>query len=214
MTGMFERTVHAALLSAALVVASVFFLFAPVVYAYFSEVTLSYSHVPAWFARTVPARVTASLFSRYNADSPIAAQLHRRATCYFIDEGATPGPRCTHEVRRGQSAHGPAGLKLAAGTYVAGFDVSGSPGCSTAGTADFDVATTGRFGNALARHRPSDVRPGDRVEVPFVLGPLDAAFGNVEFRVTGVSDCVLLLRVDWSTIDPGAAPQSPRTFRP
>ena len=211
---MSERTVHAALLSAALIVASIFFLFAPVVYAYFSEVSLSYSRVPAWFARTVPARATASLFSRYNVDSPIAPKLHRRATCYFIDEGATPGPRCTHEVRRGQAAYGPEGLKLAPGPYVAGFELSGSAGCSTAGTADFEVSTAGRFGKALARHRPWDVRPGDRVEVPFVLGPLDAAFGNVEFKVTGVSDCVLLRRVDWNTIEAGAAPQPPRTFRP
>jgi hypothetical protein len=211
---MSERTVHAALLSAALIVASIFFLFAPVVYAYFSEVSLSYSRVPAWFARTVPARVTASLFSRYNVDSPVAARLHRRATCYFIDEGAIRGPRCTHEVRRGQAAYGPEGLKLAPGMYVAGFELSGSAGCSTAGTADFEVATAGRFGAALARHRPSDVRPGDRVEVPFVLDGMDAAFGNVEFKVTGVSDCVLLLRVDWSVIEPGGPPQSPKTLRP
>ena len=211
---MSKRTIHAVVLHVALVAASLFYVFAPMVYAYFSEVTLSYSRVPAWFARTVPARVTASVFSRYNVGSPIAARLQRRASCYFVDEGATPGARCTHAVRRGQATYGPPGLKLGAGMYVAGFEFSVSAGCST-GTADFDVATAGRFGNVLAHYR-TEVRPGDRVELPFRLGQMDAAFGDVQFKVTGVSDCVLLLRVDWTTISPmpGAIPETPKTLRP
>jgi len=77
------------------------------------------------------------------------------------------------------------------------------------------VATAGRFGNVLAHYRTA-VRPGDRVELPFRLGQMDAAFGDAQFKVTGVSDCVLLLRVDLTTISPmpGATPETPKTLRP
>jgi len=193
-----ERSLHARRLYAALLAASVFYFCAPVVYAYFSEVTLSYAHVPRWFARTVPARVTAYVFSRYNVGSPIAARLSWRASCELVDEGATRRPGCAHEIRTGDVAYGPPGLKLAPGRYLAGFQFSGSRECA-GGTADLLVATIGRFGNLQARYR-AVIEPGARIEVPFTLNMMDAALGNVRFTVVGVSQCVVLFRLGWREI--------------
>src|SRR5947207_12622922 len=100
-----RRALHAGALNLLLVAGATFYFFAPTVYAYFSEVRMTYSRVPASFARTMPARVTARIFAQYNVHSPVAARLRSRAQCYLVDDGATRKADCAHEVGAGQSVH-------------------------------------------------------------------------------------------------------------
>jgi hypothetical protein len=190
------RRLHAVAVVAVLVVASLFYLLSPCVYAYFSEAGMVYAYVPKWFASSPPARITMRWFDRYNADAPRAARFGRQTSCFLFDEGASRKPGCTHEIRPGQAVRGPDVLRLASGQYVVRFDFSASEACSM-GEARLEVVTTGRFGRVLAEYA-GRLMPGERLELPFQLKTMDAALGAVEFRATGLRDCVLLEHVEWT----------------
>jgi hypothetical protein len=175
----------------------VFYLLSPTVYAFFSEVRLSYSMVPKWFASTPPALLTASIFDRYNANAPRAARFKQHLSCYLTDHGATRHPGCLHEIHAGNVVYGPPMLKTASGHYIARFEFSGHNDVCSAGEARVEVATVGRFGRVLATYS-GKIRPDERLELPFHLKLMDAALGALEFRVSGVSKCIMLTGVDWT----------------
>jgi len=197
---------HAWVLCALLAAGSVFYLFAPGVYAYFSEAGMSYGTVPKWFATTPSARITARVFDRYNARAPRASRFNSQLSCFLSDDGAKRRPGCTHELTAGRGVHGPTSLKIASGAYVAHFDFAASDGCA-AGEALLQVVTTGRFGRVLAEYS-GPVSPGERVELPFHLKSMDAALGAVEFRATGIRGCALLGFVDWMESPAAASRQA------
>jgi len=203
---MTARTVHSSVLNAVLATIAAFYILAPTVYGYFSEVSLSYANVPRWFAATPPARITARIFDRYNEHAPRAERFNRQLTCFLADSGgAVRRPGCLHELRAGQGAAGPRLLKIPSGRYVARFDFSSVGNCAD-GEARLEVVTTGRFGRLLARYH-SRLLSGDHIELPFHLRVMDAAFGAVEFRAAGDSGCIVLSRVDWlDARDPRAMP--------
>ncbi|MEO8678826.1 MAG: hypothetical protein ABI665_07260 [Vicinamibacterales bacterium] len=204
-----RRAIHAVVLNLALVAGAAFYLLSPTVYAYFSEVSMSYSRVPAWFAATAPASMTARIFARYNAGSPIAARFRKRLPCYLVDAGARQNQDCAHDIGRGQLVYGPPNFKIPSGRYVAWFGFSRDEACA-AGEVRLEVDTKwwsdsgggpsgGRFRKTLATYA-GRIEPGDRIELPFTLKLVDAALGAVEFRAVGVSDCVLLSRIELNEI--------------
>ena len=199
---MSKRALHCVVLNAVLVTVSSFYVFSPTIFAYVSEVSMTYSHVPTWFAATAPARMTASLFGGYNATAPRAARFRRRLSCFLTDDGATRNRDCTHELRNGQSVSGPQNLKITSGLYSAHFDFSKNDLCS-AGEARLQVIAVGRFGRVLADYG-GRIEPGKSIELPFRLGLMDAALAAVEFRAIGVSDCVLLTAVTWTRMPEGS----------
>lgn len=194
-----RRAAHTAAIATALTAAALFYLFAPTVYAYFSEARLSYSAVPAWFIRTPPARLTASIFANYSDDSPLAARFRTSASCSLADEGALRLPGCAHAIRRGGRVHGPAALKLSPGHYLARFAFSERESC-TGGEVRLEVTATGRFGKLLARYDGA-VKPAERIDVPFTVKPLDAGFSDIQFAAEGVAGCVVLHRLDLEELD-------------
>jgi len=185
-------------LNGVLVAGSTFYLLSPTVYTFFSEAQLSYSYVPKWFAATPPARIVATFFDSYNLNAPRAARFRRQMSCFVTDDGATRRPGCLHEIGAGQSLHGPTMLKVASGRYVAHFEFSDSDVCAV-GAARLQVATTGRFRHVLADFI-ARITPGTRIDLPFQLKLMDAALGAVEFRVSGLDKCVLLARIDLTTL--------------
>jgi hypothetical protein len=209
-----KRAIHGVVLDLALVAGAIGYLVSPTVYGYFSEVSMSYSQVPEWLGETPPARMTERMFARYNADSPVAARVRKRLPCYLVPDGATEHPDCTYEVGSGQAVYGPTNLKITSGRYVARFEFSDDV-CS-AGEARLEVNTERwndsgdgglkRFGRVLATYT-GRIEPGDRIELPFTLKLMDAALGAVEFRVHGLSDCVLLSRVELSELAAIAPPR-------
>jgi len=198
-----KRAAHTAAISAALVAAALFYLGAPAVYAYFSEVRLSYSRVPAWFVKTAPARLTAAVFATYNDDSPLAARFRTRASCALADDGAGRLPGCLHEIRAGSRVSGPPALKLSPGLYLARFEFAEAESCTGGGEAHLEVAATGRFGRLLASFA-AGIRPPERVDVPFTVKPLDAGFSDIRFDAAGSTGCVVLRRLDLEGLDPGS----------
>ena len=204
-----RRAVHGVALNLALVAGAAFYLFSPTVYAYFSEVSMTYSRVPEWFATTVPATITERIFARYNAGSPVAARLRMRLPCYLADAGARFNPDCSHEVGTGQLVYGPANLKLARGSYVARFEFSRDDVCAI-GEAYIKVDTVrrsdsggqltmARLGKALATYT-GRIEPGDRIELPFTLPLTDAALGAIEFTMVGLSSCIVLSRIELTEV--------------
>ena len=193
------RTVHAVVLSVFLVMASAFYLISPAVYAYFSEVEMTSQITPTRLARTTPARLTAFAFDRYNVNAPRTARFKLYLSCFLMTTDAKRIANCGHEVRPGQSVYGPFNLKLVSGRYVARFDFSGNDACG-GGEAKIEVVTTGGLGRILALYE-GQMPPGKHLEVPFELKMMDAALGAVEFRTFGLSRCVVLERVDWSSVD-------------
>jgi hypothetical protein len=191
-----KRATHALVVNTALVVVSLFYLFAPPVYAYFSEVGMSYSDVPRWFAATPPAWITARLFDRYNVHAPRAVNFRRHLSCYLHDDGGSS--ECAHELTPGRTVRGPESLRVSSGWYEVRFGFSENAGCSS-GDVRLQVATTGRFGRVL-RERVGRIDPSSRVEMLFHLTDIDAALAALEFRATGVSGCVILSSVDWTEL--------------
>jgi hypothetical protein len=194
---MTRRRLLAVVLNVVIVAASVFYLLAPTVYTFFSEAQLSYARVPKWFATTAPARVTARFFDRYNATAPRAERFQRQLSCFLTDLGATRRAGCLHEIRRGEAVAGPAMLKMASGRYVAYFEFGDSEACPTGGEVRLQILTPGRFGRILADFS-GRVLPGERIELPFQLKLMDAALSALEFRATGINECVLLRRAGWT----------------
>jgi hypothetical protein len=191
-----RRRFFAVVLNVVVVAASVFYLLAPTVYTFFSEARLSYANVPKWFSTTAPARITARVFDTYNSRAPRAARFQRQLSCFLTDEGAARHPGCLHEIRSGQSVHGPTLLKIASGQYVAQFAFAENGACSE-GEVRLQVVTTGKFGRVLADYS-GRVSPGHSLELPFQLKLMDAALGAVEFRAVGLAGCVLLQRAGWT----------------
>jgi len=196
MTPVSRRRLQAVATDTALALLAAFYLFAPTVYAYFSEVGMSYAHVPKWFAATPPAALTARIFSDYNSRAPRAVRFQRQLACFLRDVGSKRKPGCMHELHAGQSATGPDTLKIAAGRYVARFDFAGLDGCDI-GETRLEVTADGRFGRVLARYTGT-IRPGDHLELPFHVRMMEAALAPIEFRVDGLSGCVVLGHVDWA----------------
>jgi len=188
--------IHGVVLKAVLVAISAFYFLAPALFAYVSEVSMSYSKVPKWFATTAPAWITARVFRDYNANAPRAARFRQHLTCFLADDGARRGAGCTHEIRTGQSVHGPQDLKIASASYSVRFAFLGNAACGS-GRTRLQVATVGRFGRVLADY-DGVVEPGRQVELPFRLPLMDAALAPVEFKATGLSGCVLLATADWN----------------
>jgi hypothetical protein len=200
-----RRAIHGVVLNLALAAGAMFYLFSPTVYAYFSEVSMTYARAPEWFGRTPVATMTERLFARYNADSPVAARLRQHLPCYLVDEGAQSKQNCAHEFGTGQMVYGPPNLKIPSGGYVATFEFSRDELC-TSGEAHLEVGMErrsdsggelreGQRGKVLAAFT-GRIEPGDRIELPFTLQLTDAALGAVEFRALGVSNCVLLTQVE------------------
>jgi hypothetical protein len=194
---MTRRRLLAIVLNVVIVAASVFYLLAPTVYTFFSEAQLSYSRAPRWFATTAPARLTARFFDRYNATAPRAERFQRQLSCFLTDLGATRRAGCLHEIRPGEAVAGPAMLKIASGRYVAYFEFGDSEACPTGGEVRLQILTPGRFGRILADFS-GRVSPGERIELPFQLKLMDAALSALEFRATGINECVLLRRAGWT----------------
>jgi hypothetical protein len=178
-----------------LVGVALFYLGAPTVYAYFSEVRLSYGRVPAWFIRTLPARATTRIFADYNDESPLSARFRRDASCTLADAGARRMPGCQHEIRAGGRASGPAALKLAPGVYLARFVFSKAESCTDGGEVLLEVAATGRFGKRLAGY-VGRITPPERIDVPFTVKPIDAGFSDIQFAAIGSAGCVVLRRLE------------------
>ena len=206
---MVKRAAHTVAISVALAAAALFYICAPTVYAYFGEVRLSYSRVPAWFIRTAPARLTVSLFADYNEDSPLVARFKRRASCALADDAARRLADCAHELRTGSRVYGPSALKLTPGLYLAAFDFSTTGSC-TGGELRLGIAATGRFGKLLASHTVR-VHALDRVEMPFTVKPIDAGFSDIEFSAAGIAGCVVLLGLDLEQLNRDTVE---RPFRP
>jgi hypothetical protein len=196
----FSRAAHTVAISTALAAASLFYLAAPTVYAYFSEVRLSYSRVPAWFIKTAPARLTARIFANYNDDSPLAARFQVQGSCVLDEDGARRMPGCLHEIRSGGRVYGPPALKLSPGAYVARFSFAEGESCTRGAQMRLEVRATGRFGRLLARYS-GEVKPPERVDVPFTVKPIDAGFSDVQFAAAGMSGCVVLRRFDLQELD-------------
>jgi hypothetical protein len=114
----------------------------------------------------------------------------------FEDGAEQVAPDCSHEVFPGTVVRGPLSLKLVSGRYVARFGFTANARCAT-GNARLEVLTTGRFGRELASYT-GRIEPGQRIDLPFHLTTMDAALGVVEFRVSGLSDCVLLSSAQWA----------------
>jgi hypothetical protein len=188
-------------IASALAAASLFYLGAPTVYAYFSEVRLSYSRVPGWLIRGAPARLTAALFANYNDDSPLAARFRSSAACSLADEGARRLAGCAHEIRAGDRAAGPPALKLSPGLYLARFDFAEAGSCTGGGEVRLEVAATGRFGKRLAGYSAGVRAPG-RFDVPFTVKPMDAGYSDIRFAATGVAGCVVLRRLELEELAP------------
>src|SRR3954465_7307105 len=123
--------IHRIVLNAFLVAASIFFLLSPTIFAYVSEVSMSYARVPKWFAATAPARITARIFDRYNANPPRAARFRQHLTCFLADEGAKRNVGCTHGIRGGERVHGPQELEMTRGSYAARFAFLGNAVCGS-----------------------------------------------------------------------------------
>ena len=204
-----SRAIHGVVLNLALVVGAGFYLLSPTVYAYFSEVSMTYSRVPEWFGRAAPATVTERIFARYNADSPVAARVLEHLPCYLADAGATVLADCSHELGSGQLVYGPPDLKITSGSYVARFEFSRDGICSS-GEVHLEVdterrsdsaggVTLGKLGTVLAAYT-GRIEPGDWIELRFSLTLIDAALGAVEFRAVGLSQCVLLRRVELTEV--------------
>jgi hypothetical protein len=191
-----RRATPALAMSVALAVLAVFYLASPTVYAYFSEVGMSYSLVPKWFASTRAAAVTARMFDSYNVNAPRAVRFRRQLPCFMEDQGSLRKPGCLHELHAGQTTFGPYSLKIASGMYVARFEFARLTDCD-GGEARLEVATTGRFGRVLASYS-GRIAPDDRIQLPFHLRVMDAALSPLEFRASGVSGCVVLSRADWT----------------
>jgi hypothetical protein len=204
-----RRAIHGVVLNLALAAGAMFYLLSPTVYAYFSEVSMTYSRVPEWFASTAPAMVTERIFARYNADSPVAARVLKHLPCYLADAGATMHADCSHELGGGQLVYGPPDFKITSGSYIARFEFSRDGICSS-GEVHLEVdterrsdstgdVTLGKLGKVLAAYT-GRIEPGDRIELPFTLRLIDAALGDVEFRAVGLSQCVLLSRVELTEV--------------
>jgi hypothetical protein len=189
-----QRATHALVLNIVLGVTSLFYLFAPAVYAYFSEVGMSYSRVPKWFAATPPAGITARIFDRYNLHAPRAASFRAHLSCYLREDGGRA--ECAHALTAGRTFEGPESLRVPSGWYEVRFGFSGNDRCPR-GEARLQVTTAGRFGRVLREHT-GRIEPGTSVEMLFHLKPLEAALNTVEFRATGISGCVILDSVDWT----------------
>jgi hypothetical protein len=192
---MSRRTIHGVILNAVLLVGSAFYLLSPGVFAYVGEVRMTYGYLPIRLARTAPARITARLFDRYNANNLRTARLKARLSCYLSDDGATPTPHCGHELRNGQSVAGPPTLKLPSGLYLAQFKFGARNGCSK-GDTRIQVLTLGQLG-AVQAEDTAAVEPGTVLSLPFRVHLMDAALSEVEFKAIGISGCVLLTSVDW-----------------
>ncbi len=209
-----SRLVHGVVLNAALVAVAMFYLPSPAVYAYFSEVSMTYSRVPEWFARTPPAILTERIFSRYNGDSPVASRVRQHIPCYLADAGAKENRDCSHVIGLGQIVYGPPNLKLTSGRYVARFEFSRDDVCAY-GEAHLEVDTGRRSdsGGALTLSRrgivlaayTGPVAPGDRIELPFTLKLVDAALGAVEFKAVGLSSCVVLSQLELTEVPHGGS---------
>ena len=206
-----SRKVHAVVLNLALAAGALFYLLSPTVYAYFSEVSMTYSRVPEWFGRTAPAMMTERIFSRYNGDSPVASRVRQHIPCYLADAGAKENRDCSHVIGLGQIVYGPPNLKLTSGQYVARFEFSRDGECAY-GEAQLEVDTErrsdsggvlklSRRGIVLATYT-GRIAPGDRIELPFTLKLVDAALGAVEFKAVGLSSCVVLSQVELSEVPP------------
>lgn len=200
-----SRAIHGGVLNLMLIAGATSYLVSPTVYAYFSEVSMTYSRVPEWFARTPPATMTEQMFGRYNAESPVAARLREHLPCYLADAGAGLNQDCSHILGVGQLVYGPPNLKLTRGGYVARFEFSRDDLCSI-GEVHIEVDTQrradsggelplGKRAKVLAAYT-GRIKPGDLIELPFTLQLIDAALGAVEFRAIGLSNCVLLSRVE------------------
>jgi len=189
-----KRRIHAVALNAALAGVAVFYMFSPTVYAYFSEVSMVYSHVPEWFAATAPAHLTARIFDRYNANAPRAVRFRQTLSCFLVGPARRGPSGCTHALGYGETVSGPPMLKITSGQYVARFEFSSSASC--VGPVRVEVLTAGRFGRVLAGYS-GPVPPDGRVELPFRLRLMAAALGTVEFRATGLGQCAELARADW-----------------
>ncbi len=211
-----RRAVHGIALNLALMAGAAFYLFSPTVYAYFSEVSMTYSRVPEWFATTVPATMAERIFAGYNAGSPVAARLRMHLPCYLADAGARFNPDCSHEVGTGQLVYGPANLKLTRGSYVARFEFSQDDLCAI-GQAHLEVdtvrrsdsggkVTMARRGKVLAAYT-GRIEPGARIELPFTLPLTDAALGAIEFTAVGLSSCIVLSRVELTEVPHEGSPR-------
>jgi hypothetical protein len=187
-------------ISAALAAVGLFYLGAPTVYAYFSEVRLSYVRAPAWVIRTLPARATTRIFASYNDSSPLAARFRLRASCTLADDGARPMPGCAHEIPAGGGVSGPAALKLSPGAYVARFAFAEAESCTGGGEARLEVTATGRFGRRLAGYA-GRITPPERIDVPFTIKPIDAGFSDIQFAARGSAGCLVLRRLDLDELD-------------
>ena len=195
-----KRAVHTFAISVVLATAALFYTCAPTVYAYFSEVRLSYSRVPDWFIKTAPARLTASLFADYSEYSPLVAGFRKRASCALTDDAARRLADCAHEVNSGSRVYGPSALKLIPGLYVARFEFSATESC-TGGELRLGITATGRFGKLLASHSVR-IQPPQRIDVPFTVKPIDAGFSDIEFSASGIAGCVVLRRLDFEGLNP------------
>jgi hypothetical protein len=188
------RRIHAVALNVVLGGLAAFYLFSPTVYAYFSEVSMVYSHVPAWFASTPPAHLTARIFDRYNVNAPRALRFQQKLSCFLIGPADRGQFGCTHALGNGATVSGPTFLKIPSGQYVARFEFSSNTTCN--GPVRIDVLAAGRFGHLLADYS-GPIPPDRRIELPFRLRMMAAALGTVEFRVTGLGECAVLTRADW-----------------
>jgi len=204
-----KRAAHTVAISVALAAAALFYVCAPTVYAYFGEVRLSYSRVPAWFIRTAPARLTVNLFADYNGDSPLVARFKRRGSCSLADDAAPRSADCAHELRTGSRVYGPSALKLTPGLYQARFGFSTNGSCA-GGQLRLGIAATGRFGKLLASHSVA-VHAPDRVDMPFTVKPIDAGFSDIEFSAAGIAGCVVLVGLDLEQLNRDT---SGRPFQP
>jgi hypothetical protein len=196
------RRLLLALVNGILVAVALFYLCAPAVYAYVSEVYLGYGYAPGSFATTVPARLTAQLFARYNAAGPREAAFRKRLACYLVDGGATVHGDCSHEIPVSGHVAGPPDFKVSPGRYVVTLQFGGSEHCGT-GTAQVAVVATGGGDEVLASYRGA-AGPGTRLALPVRISALEAALDVVDIRVSASAGCVVLETVDWAEFRAGA----------
>jgi hypothetical protein len=178
-----------------LVLASLFYALSPTVYAYFSEIWMEYSLVPAALARTPAAVATARYFDAYNANAPRAQAFQRELSCYLAGEHGAAPSGCVVEVQPGARVQGPPDLKISSGRYIGVFAFASNDHCG-GGDARIEIDVDGRFGRVL-NSLESTIRPGEKLEIPFHVRLMDAALGTVSFRISGESGCVLLTRATW-----------------
>jgi hypothetical protein len=188
------RRAAAIALSAVLVATAVFYLLAPTVYAYVSEVYMSYAYVPKWFAATPPARMAATLFDGYNAGGPREATFRRRLACYLVDGGSRTLGDCSHEIPAGAGVSGPPDFKLSAGLYVASLEFGETDRCGS-GTVRLGIVDAGRFGRTLTSYE-GRIDPGKRIVLPIRVAIMDAALDVVDVRLSVSDGCVVLKTVE------------------